>query len=136
MMMMMMMMMMIYPSSSLCANIDPSNQHKPRSNCVAKLRSGTSEFLHGSTFVCLQTAVTKLHPITTGKPIKQIFTKFHPRRVSPRIFEKFQFWLKHDEKNGHSVYKDLHTCFSAHSLRVTSYMPCSRITFPSEVAEI
>ena len=54
MMVMKMMMMMIYPSSSLCANIDPSIQHKPRSNCVAKLRSGTSEVLYGSNLCACQ----------------------------------------------------------------------------------
>ena len=135
MMVMKMLMMMIYPSSSLCANIDPSIQHKPRSNCVAKIRSGTSEFYMAQ--ICVPAnSCYKLHPKTTGKPIKQIFTKFHPRRYSPRIVEKFQVWLKHDTEKEHLVYKDIHTRFSAHTLRVTCYIPCSRFTFPSEVAEI
>jgi hypothetical protein len=70
------------------------------------------------------------------KLIKQIFTKFHPGRVSPRIVEKLQFLLKHDTKNGHLVYKDLYTHFPAHTLRITCYIPCSRIIFASEVGEI
>jgi hypothetical protein len=106
------------------------------SNCVAKLRLGNFRNFTWLNFCVPANRCYEIAPTMIQKLIKQIFTKFYPGRVSPRIIEKFQFWLKHDTKNGHIVYKDLHTCFSAHTLRITCYIPCSRITFPSQVAEI